>query len=195
MQKDAIIVLSANLNEDGSLPLILKERVLKGIELFNKGFSDKIVFSGKKGFETSCILFESEAKAMKAFALMQGVREENILLEENARTTLENAFFVKTKLLEPNNWKNIAIVTSDYHLARTMLAFKKILGPNYSISFHEVNSNIPLKEFNLLSLKETQKLFKYKQKLSLIHEGDSNSVAELIHKTEFAISNLQKKLD
>jgi len=195
MQKDAIIVLSANLNEDGSLPLLLKERVLKGIELFNRGISNKIIFSGKKGFETSCQSFESEAKAMKSFALMNGVSEENILLEENARTTLENAFFVKTKLLEPNNWKNISIVTSDYHLARTMLAFKKILGSNYTVSFHEVNSNIPLKEFNVLSLKENLKLLKYKQKLSQIHEGDSNSVAELIHKNETNQTNLQIKAD
>ena len=61
----------------------------------------------------------SEASAMKEYALSLGIPEMNILAEEKSKDTLGNAFFTKITYLEKYNWKNVIVITSDFHLNRT----------------------------------------------------------------------------
>ncbi len=49
---DAIIVLGAQVKPDGSLSLMLKERVDMGIQLYETGVADKIIMSGDHGTQT-----------------------------------------------------------------------------------------------------------------------------------------------
>ena len=50
MKYDAIIVLGGGINDDGSIPEIPSLRLKKGIKLFQKDLSRKIILSGKWGF-------------------------------------------------------------------------------------------------------------------------------------------------
>ncbi|MGB9553182.1 MAG: YdcF family protein, partial [bacterium] len=65
---------------------------------------------------------QSEGELMKAMLVKLGVPEEEIVVEENSRTTWENAQFV-TPLLQERNIRTFYLVSSQAHLPRALLAF------------------------------------------------------------------------
>lgn len=83
---DAIIVLGAEVYADGRPSVALRRRVVHGIELLKSGAADRIVFSGgpKKGLP-------AEARVMRQLAVVQGVYDDQIILEEASQSTLGNA--------------------------------------------------------------------------------------------------------
>ena len=48
-KSDAILVLGCQVMEDGSLSLMLKDRLDKAIELYKQGIAEKIIVSGDHG--------------------------------------------------------------------------------------------------------------------------------------------------
>jgi uncharacterized SAM-binding protein YcdF (DUF218 family) len=106
---DAIVVVSGGETDS---------RTLAGIALYKQGFAPKLIFSGaaKAG--------PSNALAMQRIAQAQNVPAEDILLEEEAVDTFENAEFT-LDILKRNNWHTIILVTSPYHQRRASLSFAK----------------------------------------------------------------------
>jgi uncharacterized SAM-binding protein YcdF (DUF218 family) len=81
----------------------------------------KIVISGGDG----ALLYASmgEAGVAKRFFTRLGIAPERILLEENSRTTSENAVFTKA-LVTPKPGERWLLVTSAFHMPRAMGCFR-----------------------------------------------------------------------
>jgi uncharacterized SAM-binding protein YcdF (DUF218 family) len=109
---DAIIVVSGG---------DTKGRAMHGIDLFEQGWAQKIIFSGAAADPNSA----SNAKVMMSIAASRGVPKKSILLDESSRDTKENA--VGTKSIA-GNYKKIILVTSEYHQRRLYEEFKKEYG-------------------------------------------------------------------
>lgn len=109
---DAIVVVSGGDND---------ARIEKAVSLWEEGWSKMIIFSGAAAEGEV-----SNAKAMERIAVKAGVPEENILIEEKSKTTLENAEMTSVIITE-NGYKSIILVTSPYHQRRTYELFKKDL--------------------------------------------------------------------
>ena len=75
-----------------------------------------VVVSGGKFYPDA----QPEAEVMKEFLVSLGVPPEEVLVEPESKTTYQNALFVK-RLLGP---ERICLVTSAYHLPRSVLIFK-----------------------------------------------------------------------
>lgn len=122
---DAIIVLSGGVSGAGSLRPTDQltghsvQRTLCGADLFAQGFAQRLVLSGGD----SVIFGEGprEAIAMKKLAVRLGVPEDSVLLEEQSRSTYENAVGVKRVLGE----SSILLVTSASHMPRAVALFRK----------------------------------------------------------------------
>lgn len=142
MKYDTIIILGKKINDDGSLPKTLKQRVGKGIELYKKGFSDNLIMTGKWAFFREKEPATRQAVSMKKYAVSCGVPPKNIYLEEKSMDTIGNAYFTKIKYLEPKNWRNIILVTSDFHMRRTRLIFDFVLGKNFKIKYLKVPAKL-----------------------------------------------------
>ena len=181
MKKDAIVILGGGINSDGSLPNTSRNNVNKGIELFKKNVSDLIIMSGGISFQLTYKPPKTEAKAMKDYAIQLGVPEDNILLEENSKDTIGNAYFTKIDFLKPNNLRNIVIVTSDFHMERTKYIFQKILGLKYQMDFVEAPSELTQKEFENRNKVEEKILFDIKKWLDEIKDGDDDKIKELLY--------------
>ena len=111
---DAIIVLGAQVKPDGTLSLQLQWRVDAAAKAWKERQS-LIVVCGAKGSNEPT----TEASAMKAELIKQGVDEADILMDEesfNTRQNIANA----VKLLEGRDVDHVLVVTSDYHLPRAM---------------------------------------------------------------------------
>lgn len=108
---DAIVVFSG---DNGP-------RTEKGVELLKEGLGDYLILSGGIVYDDVTM-----AELMKNHAMKLEVPEENILIDDKAATTHENAEFTKD-IIEESNFKSIIVVTSEYHSRRSKLAMKKVL--------------------------------------------------------------------
>lgn len=120
---DYNIILGAGLKGE-EMTLSLKERMDKAIE-YNKNTKNYIVVTGGRGPGESI----SEALAMKRYLIENGITENRVLIEDNARNTMENFKFSK-EIIEKNSGKsieklNIKVITSNYHCFRSSILAKR----------------------------------------------------------------------
>lgn len=104
--------------------LLIEERVKTAVEAYQKGKIKKIVFTGGVGgISNQTKETTSEALQMKKLAIKKGVKEEDIIIEEDSNNTFEN-ISNSLKLL-PKSLENLTIITSEFHLKRCLGVFKK----------------------------------------------------------------------
>lgn len=115
-KSDVIIVLGHLLNKDGTPNQVIKDRVDKGIELYNAGYAPILLFTG------GGTPVESEVMAIYAQGL--GINKEVIFQENKSTTTIENAENCKS-IMANNDWKTAIIITSPYHSKRAFLIFRR----------------------------------------------------------------------
>lgn len=121
LKQDYIIVLGSGLVE-GEVPPLLGSRINKAMQFYYKQKDKgrhappKIIFSGGQGADEP----RSEAAAMREYALMHGIPEEDILLEDAAVNTQQNMVLSKKIMEEHSGGKayRCVYVTSNYHLLR-----------------------------------------------------------------------------
>jgi len=82
------------------------ERVDLGVRLYHSSYANKILLTGGS---TSCET--TEAQLMQRQALSSGVPEDDILLEEQARSTYENAKH-SFEIMRSRKFKSAILVTS-----------------------------------------------------------------------------------
>ncbi|HEA66377.1 MAG TPA: YdcF family protein [Desulfobacterales bacterium] len=90
------------------------ERIKKGYELAKESNADFVIISPA---DDSMIKdYEKQYEPLKA----------KYILENKARTTFENAYFV-SKIISANRFRSVTFVTSDYHMPRSYLLLKLML--------------------------------------------------------------------
>lgn len=122
---DAIVVLAGGVASKGTLrpsneltDLSMK-RTICGADLFAQGFAPRLVLSG--GDASIIGSGPKEAIEMKRLAQRLGVSDEVIMIEDQSRTTYENA--TSTKRLIGS--ASILLVTSASHIPRALGLFRK----------------------------------------------------------------------
>ena len=126
-QLDAIVVLGGGL--DGrfegvrSLPDLNDsgDRLWVAARLYKRNVAPRMVLSG--GLFEVDPRNEAEAIGMKTFFIDMGVPAQALLVEPDSRTTFENA--LRTRELLGGQARHIALVTSAYHMGRSVAWFEK----------------------------------------------------------------------
>lgn len=93
-------------------------RTVEAIKLYQAGWAPKLVFSGAAHDKNS----PSNAAVMRGIALASGVPDEAISIDEQGRTTKQNAEET-ADLLKRETIASMILVTSSYHQRRTSLEF------------------------------------------------------------------------
>ncbi len=105
-------------------------RTQEAIDLYKNGWAPKLIFSGAAQDKSG----PSNAAVMRTQALRQGIPEEAIIIEDQSETTKENA--EKTKdILHDKDIHSAIVVTSGYHMKRTILEFRS-RAPNIEFRAH-----------------------------------------------------------
>ncbi|MDB4886003.1 MAG: hypothetical protein JWN79_1441 [Gemmatimonadetes bacterium] len=141
-RSDALVVLGRGTDPDGSLPMLAKQRVERAAELYAWEVAPRIIFSGRCSLMTDSAPLCTEGAAMADYAVSLGLPRRAMLVEEESRDTIGNAYFVLRRYLEPNDWHSIRVVTSDFHIQRTAWVFQKVLGLGYDVSFSPAPSEL-----------------------------------------------------
>lgn len=114
-EPNIIIVLGAGLKGD-KISLTLYYRLLKGLEYLEKNPDAYIVVTGGMGAGETI----TEAEAMKAFLIRNGVSEEKIIYEDESTSTTENFKFTKKLLDEKFEGEeyDVCYTTNSFHVYR-----------------------------------------------------------------------------
>ena len=123
---EAIVVLGGGINSAlAGFPYpnlyLAADRVWHAARLYRAGKAPWVVLSG--GADLS-LAQESEAKAMAGFIEDLGVPSSVLILEEQSRTTSQNAS-MSAELLKDRNIHHILLVTSALHMERAKRLFEK----------------------------------------------------------------------
>ncbi len=128
---DVAIVFGARAYADGRPSDALADRVRTGCELYRRGLTRKLIFSGGPGdgaiHETEC---------MRRMALSLGVRPEDILTDReglNTQATVRNT----KELLRATGSSRVLVVSHFYHLPRIKLAFQRVGIEVYTVPARE----------------------------------------------------------
>lgn len=156
---DAVIVLGAAVH--GKKPsLALQNRLNIAAEHLRTHENCIAVLSGGKGPQEEI----TEAEAMFAYLLEEGIPEKQLVCEASARSTYENFLFSK-ELLEkrfPDGYKAV-FATSDFHIFRAKIAAKRAgLGslcgmgcpsPFYIVPNYYIRESMAILRYALLGLR------------------------------------------
>jgi uncharacterized SAM-binding protein YcdF (DUF218 family) len=71
----------------------------------------------------------SEAASMAELIVERGIDRERIFLEDESRDTIGNAVYVADRYLRAIPARQIFLVTSPFHLERSVETFRLVLGP------------------------------------------------------------------
>ena len=112
-----------------------KYRVPVAVEAYKAGRSDRIILCGGKvrDFPSGTC---SEAEHMRRAAMESGVAEEHILMENASQNTVENILFAMDVLQQAfglNNVHNILLVTTTYHMRRSLAIARHLLPKHINV--------------------------------------------------------------
>ncbi len=116
---DAALVLGFALANDGTARPQLVGRMEHAIGLVKRGTVPRLVLSGGVGKAG-----HTEASVMRDLALAAGVPAEALILDEDARSTIEN-FACGRPLLERLGARGVLLVTEPWHMTRAMLLARR----------------------------------------------------------------------
>jgi uncharacterized SAM-binding protein YcdF (DUF218 family) len=134
IKNDAVIVLANQMDENGLLNSESKARANKAVEILNEREISHIVTCGWAYRNDSDIKI---ADAFKSYIVNSlGVNPSKVITELNSRDTVGDAYFTKINLALSLNWKNLCVVTSDYHVKRTKEIFSFIYGNEFSVEVY-----------------------------------------------------------
>lgn len=179
---DALVVLGRGVDGDGALPPLAKQRVERAAELFAWEVAPRIIFSGKCSLMTETIPPRSEAAAMAEYAHAIGLPSEVLLVEEESRDTIGNAYFVLRRFLEPNDWNAIRVVTSDFHIQRAAWVFQKVMGLGYDVAFSPAQSELDHSTVAAMAREESDITSFLMEWIGPIPDGDPLALAQFIWK-------------
>jgi uncharacterized SAM-binding protein YcdF (DUF218 family) len=171
---DAIVVLGGGVLPDGTPSVVSRTRVQRAVELYRRGIAPRIIFSGRCGLVDDNPPV-TEAAAMASMARGMEVPEAALLLEDESKDTLGNAYFVRERFLEPNGWSSIRVVTSDFHMSRAAWVFRKILGAGYDFSFMSAASGLSPRELIHRALEECKITIFLNEWLEALEEADADA--------------------
>ncbi|WP_308634353.1 YdcF family protein [Paenibacillus silvisoli] len=110
---DAAIILGAALWSDQPSPG-LRERLDFGLQLYKQGNVKYFILSGGHDHNGSTL---SEAEGMRNYLTAKGVPADRLVLEQDSRSTYENLLFSRPLAIK-QGWKNVVLVTHDFHATR-----------------------------------------------------------------------------
>jgi uncharacterized SAM-binding protein YcdF (DUF218 family) len=123
MNSDAIVVLAGG-----------RGRVEEGVKLYRTGKGERLFLIGVDPAVRKADLYNEK---------VNGRSGEQVYLENASRNTLENAIFAREMLLK-HDVKSIMLITSRYHMKRSLLIFRNILPGEIAIYPYPVTAKVPV---------------------------------------------------
>jgi uncharacterized SAM-binding protein YcdF (DUF218 family) len=130
---DTILVLGSPPMESGKPSPEERERVNESVREFKAGRAEHIIFSGGATMKQFV-----EGQSMATLAETEGVPPSAIVIEGQARNTIQNIYF-SNRIMQQKGWNSVEVISSPSHLPRAALILER-----YSFQWKERASRWPL---------------------------------------------------
>jgi SanA protein len=127
-QKQVAIVFGAGLTRSGQPSAVLRDRIQRGVELYNAGKVQFILMSGDNTTE-----FYDEPSAMKRYAVRLGVPEDAIIVDYAGRRTYDTCYRARHIF----SVTEAIVVTQAYHLPRAVFTCNLLGTPAVGVAAYE----------------------------------------------------------
>jgi len=117
---DAIVVLGYQADGDGNPTPMQLARVTEAVHEYERGVAPRLIVTGAA---VANRFVEAEVMARTAHA--QGVPDSAILIEPQARDTIQNACYVE-RIMKAHGWGSAEVVSTASHLPRAGLIFSNL---------------------------------------------------------------------
>lgn len=117
---DAIIVLGTPADSDGNPTPEQLSRVTEGVHEYERGVAPHLILTGGPAHNQFV-----EAQGMARVAEAQGVPASAILVEPEARDTIQNACY-SMRIMTAHGWRSAEVVSADSHLPRAGMIFNRL---------------------------------------------------------------------
>lgn len=114
---DCILVLGCLVRSDGSLSSMLRDRLVRGVELYELGVAPKLLMSGDHGRKDY-----DEVNTMKSYAIGEGIPSSDVFMDHAGFSTYESMYRAKEVFAADK----IIIVSQKYHLYRALYIADKL---------------------------------------------------------------------
>lgn len=128
---EIIVVLGGGMLPDGTPATATLARGEAAAELARKHSEAAIICSGSHGVGRKPR--RSEAASMAELIVANGITRDRIFLEDHSRDTIGNAVYVAERYLSGVVPRPVYVVTSPFHLERSVETFRLVLGPAWKI--------------------------------------------------------------
>lgn len=158
MIPNAIVVLAHLMKRDGTLGVETRARADKAAELSETHGKCPLVLMGwNYRDDTELCISDAMASYLQS---AHGIEDTRFLIDRQSRDTVGDAILSKKKFLSSISSRHLAVVTSDYHVARTRHIFEFVYGPEATISVVGVptqfeSEQIQREEASLLAFSRT----------------------------------------
>ncbi len=127
---ECILVLGCGVRPDGSPTPMLRDRLDRGIQLYNLGFASKILLSGDNGQE-----YYNEVGTMKDYCLDAGVLPVDLFLDHAGFSTYESMYRARDIF----GASKVIVVTQKYHEYRAIYIGKKLGMDVYGVAAKDID--------------------------------------------------------
>jgi uncharacterized SAM-binding protein YcdF (DUF218 family) len=120
---DAIMVLSAGMNDDGTISTTAVDRLIKGLELFNRGIASNLVLS-REAYIVNGRIVTSKADQERIVSLSPNALSK-LVVAGITHSTHDEAISARD-LFRSRGWTRMIIVTSPMHTRRACATFEHV---------------------------------------------------------------------
>jgi len=117
---DAILVLGTPADGDGNPTPEMLARVNEGVREYERGVAPRLIMSGGAAHNEFV-----EARVMARTAEAEGIPETAILVEPQARDTIQNACY-SWQMMQAHGWQSAEVVSNPAHLPRAAMILSRL---------------------------------------------------------------------
>jgi len=111
---DAGVILGAAVWGGNRPSPVLRERINKGYEIYEKKIVPRLVLTGG-GAPGELTEAEVARNELKKF----GVDEKNLIIEDKSNSTVEQIHFIRDKYYKRLSWNKVILISDNFHLFRS----------------------------------------------------------------------------
>jgi uncharacterized SAM-binding protein YcdF (DUF218 family) len=175
--REIAVVLGGGLTRDGRPTSSTLARADAAAELA-KDRDTAVIVSGSHGNGPKPA--RTEAELMADRLVERGTARSRIFLEDESRDTISNAAFVAERYLADLHPRPLRLVTSPFHMARSIATFALVLGPSWPL---EAYPSAPEQREAEHAATEELYLVRTRALLSDLEPGDLTRIVERVRST------------
>lgn len=125
IEADCILVLGCQVKDGGQPSHMLRDRLQRGVEVYELGIAEKLLMSGDHGRTDY-----NEVQAMKQYALDEEIESSDVFMDHAGFSTYESIYRAK----EVFGVKKMVIITQEYHLYRALYIAERLGVEAYGVA-------------------------------------------------------------